>query len=351
MENVENIETVSGQADDNREEAELSDDKIVSTEEGIDIRASNIEPTQIVIYEANISLENLRGKVSEWKEARKVLVKTLRELASYLENIGGLTNILVAVRGNVFDRGLAVGGGILTFALGVSLPFLIAGAGIGLASFISRCVGVGGGLIGTCLGVVGGVLTVATGGAALPVVVAGAGLWLGSGVAGWVGAGGGLLARGVTWLGGAVMVVTASTAAVVCVAGAGLWLAIPAITREVLGSGYVQTVNNTIAEHNKITEELGTLLDNIMEEKHQEDTGRSQVTDLKESLLRVVVVIHDGSPCSWVMKDLQGGVRKLAQDWKEGPGQIRMMADQLEEMVDIVNDQLKRLVDIVGEES
>ena len=45
------------------------------------------------------------------------------------------------------------------------------------------------------------------------------------------------------------------------------------------------------------------------------------------------------------MKDLHGGVRKLAQDWKEGPGQIRVMADQLEDMVDIVSDQLEKMVD------
>merc|ERR1711892_687889 len=114
-----------------------------------DIKSEDVEHLDVITCKFEISKRHLIVKLGAWKEARKETVKSLRELADYLDNVGSLANVVVAVRGNVLNRGIAVGGGIITFAFGMSIPFLIAGAGIGLASFISRVVGVGGGLTGT----------------------------------------------------------------------------------------------------------------------------------------------------------------------------------------------------------
>ena len=288
-------------------------------------------------HEVDESVHNLQEKLTQWKEIRKCTVKSLRELADYLDNIGSLANVVVAVRSGILERGIAVGSGILTFAVGISVPFFIAGAGIGVASFISRAVGFGGGLIGTCLAVVGGVLTVATAGAALPVVVAGFGLWFASGIAQWVGAGGGIVARGITLVGGAVIVFTASTAAVVCLGGAGLLLAIPAITREIIGSKYVETVRRDIEKDIRVTGEIVNDLDKMLEKKEEPESSRT-IESVRQAITGQLVVLHDGSPSVWDMTELQQRMRTLVQDWKEGSGHIRVIADQLEDMIDMVRE-------------
>jgi len=325
---------------DTIENTEYSNDKSSNMKEVKikDIKGADVEHLDVITCKFEISIRHLIDKLAAWKEARKETVKSLRELADYLDNVGSLANVVVAVRGNVLNRGIAVGGGIITFAFGISIPFLIAGAGIGLASFISRVVGVGGGLIGTFLGVVGGVLTVATAGAALPVVVAGAGLWFASGIVRWVGAGGGLIARGITWIGGAVMVLTASTATVVCLCGAGLMLAVPAITREILGSGYVETVNKDIKEDLRVTGDIVTHMNNILDEYSDKEHCCSKINAVKQAISGKIIVFQDGSQSVWDVKELQSGMKKLVQDWKEGSSHLRVIADQLEEVIGMVSE-------------
>jgi len=288
---------------------------------------SNDSEGKIVTCEISLDEEVLK-----WRIVRTHTIKSLRQLADHLDNVGGLVNMIVAVRGNFFERGLLVGSGILTFAVGLSVPFLVAGAGIGLASFISRVVGIGGSYIGSCLGVVGGVLTVATAGAALPVVVAGCGIWFASGVARWIGAGGSLLARGVSLLGGGVMLFTASAAALVCIAGTGLLLAVPAITRETLGSKFVENATKAIIEDIILSSALIDSLEKEIEDKH--DTAK--LACIKDAVYSDMVVLHEGAPVTWSLKDLRDGVRGLAKDWKEGATHIRVIADQLEEAANMV---------------
>ena len=117
----------------------------------------DVEHLNLISYEADISAHTLQEKLIQWKEIRKCTVKSLQELADYLDNIGSLAKVVVAVRSGILNRSIVVGSGILTFAFGISVPFFIAGAGIGMASLISRAVGFFQGLIGTCLGIVGGV--------------------------------------------------------------------------------------------------------------------------------------------------------------------------------------------------
>jgi hypothetical protein len=290
------------------------------------------EQINLINHEVDIFAHTLQEKLTQ------CTVKSLRELADYLDNIGSLANVVVAVRSGILNRSITVGSGILTFAVGISVPFFIAGASIGVASFISRAVGFGGGLIGTCLGVVGGVLTVVTAGSALPVVVAGFGMWFASGVAQWVGAGGGIIARGITLVGGAVMVFTASTAAVVCLCGLGLWSAIPAITREVVGSTYVETVRRDIEEDIRVTREIVNELDKMLEKELETEQSNTNIKAVRYAITNQLVVLHDGSPTVFDMTVLQQRMRTLVQDWKEGSGHIRVIADQLEDMIDMVRE-------------
>jgi len=304
--------------------------------EGHNKGEGNDEYVEIVRYE----LRSVEEKIQLWKEVRRHTVASLRDLADYLDSVGSLTNVVVAMRGSMMNRGIAVGGGILTFAVGMSLPFLVAGAGIGLVSLISRAVGVGGSFIGTCLGVVGGVLTVATAGAALPVVVAGCGLWFASGIARWVGVGGGFVARCVTFVGGVVMVLTASTAVVVCLGGAGMCLAIPAITREILGSRHMEVVIRDIEEDLRNTEEiLGELEQRIIDNDGKEELN-GEIQDVQNSISGKVVVLINESSTVLDMSEIKIEIRTLIKDWKHGSAHIRVIADQLEDGVEKIPQRL-----------
>ena len=94
------------------------------------------EHLNLITNEVDISTHTLHQKLSQWREIRKCTVKSLQELADYLDNIGSLGKVVVAVRSGILNRSIAVGSGILTFAFGISVPFLIAGAGIGMASLV-----------------------------------------------------------------------------------------------------------------------------------------------------------------------------------------------------------------------
>jgi len=296
----------------------------------------NEEYVEIIRYE----LRSVEDKIQLWKEVRRHTVASLRNLADYLDNIGSLTNVVVAMRGSMMNRGIAVGGGILTFAVGLSLPFLVAGAGIGLVSLVSRAVGVGGSFIGTCLGVVGGVLTVATAGAALPVVVAGCGIWFASGIARWVGVGGGLVARCVTFVGGVVMVLTASTAVVICLGGAGMCLAIPAITREILGSRHMEVVVRDIEEDLQNTENLLEELEKQIIDNDGKEELNGDIEEVKNSISGKVVVLINESSIVWDMSELKIEIRTLIKDWKHGSAHIRVIADQLEDGIEKIPQKL-----------
>ena len=60
------------------------------------------------------------------------------------------------------------------------MPFIIAGSGISLASYIAQVLGGGGAAVGACLGAMGGALSLAGGGAVVPVLVAGVAIYIGS---------------------------------------------------------------------------------------------------------------------------------------------------------------------------
>ena len=148
-----------------------------------------------------------------------------------------------------------------------------------------------------------------------------------------MGAGGGLVARGITLLGGAVMVMAASTGVVVCLGGAGLWLAVPAFTREVLGSGYVRAVASDIGKEVRVAGEMVRDLDTAVEDPN------INIEDIKNVISGKVIVILDGSPFLWDLLQIEKEIKHLVQDWKEGSTHIRLIADQLEEGVEKLSER------------
>ena len=131
------------------------------------------------------------------------------------------------------------------------------------------------------------------------------------------------------------MIFTATTAAVVCLGGAGLLLAIPAITREIFKSKYVETVRRDIEDDIRVTREIVSDLDKILEKKAEPDSSRT-IKAVRQAITGQLVVLHDGSPSVWDMKELQQRILTLVQDWKEGSGHIRVIADQLDDVTDMV---------------
>ena len=134
------------------------------------------------------------------------------------------------------------------------------------------------------------------------------------------------------------MVFTASTAAVVCLCGLGLWSAMPAITREVVGSTYVETVKRDIEEDIRVTGEIVNELDKMLEKESETEQSNTNIKAVRDAITSQLVVLHDGSPTVFDMTELQQRMRTLVQDWKEGSGHIRVIADQLEDMIDMVRE-------------
>merc|ERR1719394_1582550 len=85
-------------------------------------------------------LRHLEEKLHMWREVRQNTVTSLREIADYMDSVGHKTGVakVVGSSGGVLAGGLTVAGGVLTvLTAGTTLPVLVAGASLGLASGIT----------------------------------------------------------------------------------------------------------------------------------------------------------------------------------------------------------------------
>jgi len=104
---------------------------------------SMLSPDQNKLGSAVWELRRLEEKLFMWKEVRKSTISDLRSIADYIESLGYQTNVakVMGASGGVLASGLTMVGGVMTFVTaGTALPFLVAGAGLGLASGLSRSV-------------------------------------------------------------------------------------------------------------------------------------------------------------------------------------------------------------------
>ena len=252
--------------------------------------------------------------LDSWRQTRLHTVTSLRQLVRYLDNVGHFSNILVNFRERVFSQATQLTQAVITLTTGVSAPFLVAGTGLYLTSYVSKMLGVSGSVVGACLGVAGGALTLRTGGATLPVVVAGGTLYLGSLVVrllGW-GLGDVFIGRLLSLLGGAVILVSMSTGLVMILGGVGLYLAIPALNKEILTSRYVTEVLvaiETDVESSELilkaikdsisieSDETNTedLHDQIMFSQKISDTDNIDIIHLADHVLNLINLQHKTS--------------------------------------------------------
>jgi len=87
----------------------------------------------------NMELKRLEEKLFMWKEVRRNTITKLREIADLVDSIGYKTRVaqVLGAGGGILASGLTMVGGalsILTLDVDDSMPILVAGAGIGLAS-------------------------------------------------------------------------------------------------------------------------------------------------------------------------------------------------------------------------
>jgi len=104
---------------------------------------SMLSPDQNKLGSAVWELRRLEEKLFMWKEVRKSTISDLRSIADYIESLGYQTNIakVMGASGGVLASGLTMVGGVMTFVTaGTALPFLVAGAGLGLASGLTGSV-------------------------------------------------------------------------------------------------------------------------------------------------------------------------------------------------------------------
>ena len=206
-----------------------------------------------------------KSDLETWRQTRLASASSLRHLAHYVDNVTKFSSILLDFRAAVFSQGALIGRGLLTLAAGVSVPFIIAGSGISVASYISTFLGGGGAAAGACLGAMGGALTLASGGAAAPVLVAGVTIYIGSFVVRTLG--GGVIGSLLVLTGKAVIVIFISAGIVIFLGGVGLYLAIPALNREITTSRFV---NEAIKDMKTDCELSKHILDEIKQNLHEQ---------------------------------------------------------------------------------
>lgn len=210
----------------------------------------------------------IKSDLESWRQTRLASASSLRHLAHYVENVTKFSSILLDFRAAVFSQGVLIGRGLLTLAAGVSVPFIIAGSGISVASYISQVLGGGGAAAGACLGAVGGALTLASGGTAAPVLVAGVTIYIGSFVVRTLS--GGLIGSLLVLAGKAVFFIFLSTSIVIFLGGVGLYLAIPALNREITTSSFVNEAIRDMKTDCKLSKHiLDELKQNLQEQPEQ----------------------------------------------------------------------------------
>ena len=104
---------------------------------------SMLSPDEKKLGSAVWELRRLEEKLFMWKEVRKSTISDLRSIADYIESLGYQTNVakVMGASGGVLASGLTIVGGVMTFVTaGTALPFLVAGAGLGLASGLTGSV-------------------------------------------------------------------------------------------------------------------------------------------------------------------------------------------------------------------
>ena len=256
-----------------------------------------------------------------WRQTRLASASSLRKLAHYVDNVTKFSSILIDFRAALFSQGALVGRGLLTLAAGVSVPFIIAGSGISLASYISQALGGGGAVAGACLGAMGGALTLASGGAAAPVLVAGVTIYIGSFMVRILG--GGILGTLLNLAGKIVIVVSLSTGIVIFLGGVGLYLAIPALNREITTSRFV---SEAIREIKTDCERSTRILDD-MKQKLQEHS----VTEI-DVLSKVIMFSHKSEEYDNIsVNNLSDHILVIIQKHDNSSLHLTLLADDLEE--------------------
>ena len=265
-----------------------------------------------------------KSDLETWRQTRLASASSLRQLAHYVDNVTKFSSILLDFRAAVFSQGALIGRGLLTLAAGVSVPFIIAGTGISLASYISQALGGGGAAAGACLGAMGGALTLASGGAAAPVLVAGVTIYIGSFVIRILG--GGLLGSVLNLAGKAVIIISLSSGLVIFLGGVGLYLAIPALNREITTSRFVSEAVKDIKTDCECSKHI---LDDI--KQNLEDSDR-QI----DVLSNVILFTHKQEEYNKVsLNNLSDHILVIIQKQENTSLHLTVLANDLEESAEI----------------
>jgi len=241
---------------------------------------------------------DLSNEIDKWKQSRQSTVSSLHQLSRYIENIGHFSRILITFRETVFCQSIHVAEALVGSVVEVCQPYVIAGVGIKLATYLSRLARLSGRVTGVCLGVAGGALTLLSG-AGMPVVSAGVTMIICNGVTKLLGhlLGHDFVGRMLIVTGGFIMTISISTGLVIIVTGVSLYWAVPALTREILNSKFSKNVFTAIHEDKEssqqlflileqveLTEEEQVLRQNVMYRSLGEDTNQIDIVNLDECL-------------------------------------------------------------------
>lgn len=259
---------------------------------------------------------DLSNEIDKWKQSRQSTVSSLHQLSRYIENIGHFSRILITFRETVFCQSIHVAEALVGSVVEVCQPYVIAGVGIKLATYLSRLARLSGRVTGVCLGVAGGALTLLSGritrqdrhsqtiqwnlgGEGMSVVSAGVTMIICNGVTKLLGhlLGHDFVGRMLIVTGGFIMTISISTGLVIVLTGVSLYWAVPALTREILNSKFSKNVFTAIHEDKEssqqlflileqveLTEEEQVLRQNVMYRSLGEDTNQIDIVNLDECL-------------------------------------------------------------------
>jgi len=241
---------------------------------------------------------DLSNEIDKWKQSRQSTVSSLHQLSRYIENIGHFSRILITFRETVFCQSIHVAEAFVGSVVEVCQPYVIAGVGIKLATYLSRLARLSGRVTGVCLGVAGGALTLLSG-EGMSVVSAGVTMIICNGVTKLLGhlLGHDFVGRMLIVTGGFIMTISISTGLVIILTGVSLYWAVPALTREILNSKFSKNVFTAVHEDKEssqqlylileqveLTEEEQVLRQNVMYRSLGEDTNQIDIVNLDECL-------------------------------------------------------------------
>ena len=260
-----------------------------------------------------------------WRQTRLGTVTSIRRLAKYVDNVGQLSSLLTWVREAVFCRSVSVSRQVREqVECLVSWPVVLGGAGVAAVTMVSRVLGVGGVVSGTCLGVVGGLVTIIAGRENIAQVMVCTGtLYLCSRII--FGLGSHIIGRVLIWSGNFMMVFSVTFGVLDLLACLALYIAVPALNTEILRSKFVRSALEDIQRDEQASHNIADIIEDpqlqsvvLFKQRSDLMTSEEDIINLAEIVIKTLRQHYNTSKkLQSLANDLENSSNEALTMWSE----------------------------------